>query len=179
MHPVTDSAALVERFRQVAQICGRDGPGDRDRAVAMTERLLIECRHSYAEDQHKTESLPSVESAMNYCRQHLHEDIDFKRLARQHAVSYSFLRQRIRQLTGVPPGQFLLQLRCSAAQSLLTDTDLSIKEIGLRVGIEDPFSFSRVFKRQTGIAPRHYRQQMSPWAEAANTVSIRGRHPAR
>ena len=164
MRPVNNSAPLVERFREIARTCGRDGPGDRDRAVVMTERLLIECFQSRTENRLLNEPAPSVEAAMNFCRQHLDEEIDFERLALQHAVSYSFLRQRIRQVTGLPPGKFLLQLRCTAAQNFLSDTDLSIKEIGARVGIQDPFSFSRVFKRQTGISPRQYRRQMSPWA---------------
>jgi AraC-like DNA-binding protein len=165
MHPVHDSAALVERFREIARTFARDGPGDRDRAVVLTERLLIECHQSRSENQRRKLPAPSVEAAMNYCRQHLNENIDFARVAREHAVSYSFLRQRIRQVTGLPPGKFLLQLRCAAAQQLLSDTDLSIKEIGARVGLEDPFGFSRVFKRQTGISPRQYRRQMAPWAE--------------
>lgn len=90
MHPVNNSANLVERFREIARTYERDGPGDRDRAVAMTERLLIECLQSRAENRSlRSETAPSVEAAMNYCRENLSEEIDFERLARQFAGTIS------------------------------------------------------------------------------------------
>ena len=164
MYPVTQVGALVERFREIARIVKRDGAGDRDRAVVLTQHLLIELHQSRVSSRIEAAPAPSVEAVMDYCRQNYSEAIDFARLARRFAVSYSFLRQRMRKVTGLPPNQYLLRLRCSAAQTLLCDTDLSIKEIGARVGIDDPFSFSRTFKRCTGISPRQYRRQMTAWA---------------
>jgi len=41
----------------------------------------------------------------------------------------------------------------------LRTTSHSIAEIGRRVGYEDQFHFSRVFKKQIGISPLKYRQQ--------------------
>ena len=49
--------------------------------------------------------------------------------------------------------------RASAAKTHLTETDLSIAEIGEAVGFTDPTVFSRAFKNWTGQSPRQYRQQ--------------------
>jgi AraC-like DNA-binding protein len=43
------------------------------------------------------------------------------------------------------------------AGGLLRETDLSVKEIANRLGYEDQFYFSRLFKLVNGISPRAYR----------------------
>ena len=45
-----------------------------------------------------------------------------------------------------------------AAELLLT-TDLNIAEIGFQVGINDPFYFSRCFKKSFGKSPLQYRKE--------------------
>ena len=47
------------------------------------------------------------------------------------------------------------------ANTLLSDTDLPLKEIASRLGYGDQRAFSMVFHRATGEAPRTYRQQFS------------------
>jgi AraC-like DNA-binding protein len=41
---------------------------------------------------------------------------------------------------------------------LLKETDEPIAEIGARVGLTDPFYFSRLFRQLVGMPPRLYRQ---------------------
>ena len=43
------------------------------------------------------------------------------------------------------------------AKQLLKDPDLPIQHIAYSVGYNDPFAFSKVFKKETGISPSQYR----------------------
>jgi AraC-like DNA-binding protein len=52
---------------------------------------------------------------------------------------------------------YLLHLRINEAQKLLQETDLSISEIGYRVGFENLSYFNRSFKRIAGMTPREVR----------------------
>lgn len=47
--------------------------------------------------------------------------------------------------------------RLETAANLLTTTDLSIKEIALSLGFNNPCYFSRIFHRKKGISPTAYR----------------------
>ena len=47
--------------------------------------------------------------------------------------------------------------RISLAQKLLLDEKLSIKEISIKSGFQDPLYFSRYFKTKTGFTPFEYR----------------------
>ena len=164
VHALSDPAPIVDHYRDLIRAVRGERPGDSDRAALICERLLLEMFHSRAGARAAMTPGKPIEAVVQYCRQHLAEDIDFAALARQNAMSYSLLRQKIRQLTGAGPAQYLTALRCDAARKLLSGTDLAVKQIAARVGIDDPYAFSRVFKRHVGLSPRNYREQASPWA---------------
>ncbi len=52
---------------------------------------------------------------------------------------------------------YLTDLRINKAKDLLRQTDLSVKEISIKLGYSDPNYFSRIFKRITGRTPSEYR----------------------
>ncbi|WP_369857889.1 helix-turn-helix domain-containing protein [Candidatus Thalassolituus haligoni] len=55
----------------------------------------------------------------------------------------------------------LLRLdRCSAELECQEDSALSITDIAFKWGFSDVSQFSRAFKRQRGVSPREYRQQL-------------------
>ncbi|HTL52209.1 MAG TPA: AraC family transcriptional regulator [Planctomycetota bacterium] len=154
----------VECYRELLRIQQRAAPGDADRAVTLAERLLIEMYHGRETLEHARQPGESIAAVLAFCRQNFTRPIDFQALAEDHAMSYSSLRQRLKQVTGVPPAQYLIHLRCQKAQALLSDTDLTIKAIGAAVGINDPYAFSRTFKKCVGLAPDLYRRQTAPWS---------------
>ncbi|MGE9290587.1 MAG: helix-turn-helix domain-containing protein [Puniceicoccales bacterium] len=45
------------------------------------------------------------------------------------------------------------------ACELLTFTDLPVQEIAARVGLENPYYFSRLFKKRLGKSPSDYRKE--------------------
>ncbi len=71
--------------------------------------------------------------------------------------SYAHLCRLFRNAFGVPPLQYINAGRLGRAQRLLRDTELSVKEIGARVGFPDPVYFGKLFRRHAGVSPRDYR----------------------
>lgn len=60
---------------------------------------------------------------------------------------------------GLPPLQYLKQLRMEEAKSLLESTFLSVKEVMLKVGFRDESHFVRDFKAFFGLTPTKFREQ--------------------
>ncbi len=58
---------------------------------------------------------------------------------------------------GIGPKEYVIMRRIAKARQLLCDTSISIKEIGVQIGIPDSFYFSKLFKQRTGISPRQFR----------------------
>lgn len=72
-------------------------------------------------------------------------------------VSRSFLYALFRKNTKISPQKYLMKLRMEAAKKELTHTTHNLKEIAKKVGYGDEFTFSKAFKRYSGISPNAFR----------------------
>lgn len=63
-----------------------------------------------------------------------------------------------KQVTGMPPVQFMLCIRIDRAKELLDFTDQSIADIAEASGFSDQNYFARTFRRFVGISPTEYRR---------------------
>lgn len=70
----------------------------------------------------------------------------------------TFVRAFLRA-AGAAPGGVLAHLRMAHGARLLTQSSLSIGEIGEAIGYQSEAAFNRVFKRSYGIGPGQYRRQ--------------------
>jgi AraC-like DNA-binding protein len=75
-------------------------------------------------------------------------------------VSVSQLVRRCRQLNQCTPMQMVTRLRMLHAEQLLMRSDVNLERIAEQIGYANGFALSKAFKRQRGISPRHYREQM-------------------
>jgi AraC-like DNA-binding protein len=78
-------------------------------------------------------------------------------LAREASVSVSLLDERFRDSLGLAPIQYLTGWRIHVAKDLLRTSELGVATVAHRVGYDSEEAFSRAFKRETGLAPRHWR----------------------
>jgi transcriptional regulator GlxA family with amidase domain len=67
--------------------------------------------------------------------------------------------RRFKLITGVPPIEYLQNIRIEMAKRKLEQTDLSISEIISETGYGDPKSFRKVFIKLVGIKPLEYREK--------------------
>lgn len=102
-----------------------------------------------------------------HCLLHLHELFGLKKLAADLSVSESHLRASFRRETGMSLGQHLRRLRLQKAMGLLLQSDLSVTQVAERCGFDSIFTFSRTFRRFTGLTARDYRLQLSDRGETA------------
>ena len=80
-------------------------------------------------------------------------------LAERYGLSADAFTRRFRQIVGITPYHYLQTIRYALAAQLLESTDLSIGEVCERIGVNDPFHFSREFKRFHERSPSLYRAE--------------------
>ena len=80
-------------------------------------------------------------------------------LAAEMNLHPNYLNSVIKSKTGKTVNQWISRRSTAVAKSLLLNTTLSAKEIAYRMGYSEPTHFSRFFKKQTGMAPRTFRQK--------------------
>lgn len=69
----------------------------------------------------------------------------------------TMLYKKVKGITGYSPNEYIRIIRLKQAAEMLRKTDLNVSEIAYSVGFNDPFYFSRCFKKQFSVAPVDYR----------------------
>ncbi len=87
-------------------------------------------------------------------------------LAASLLLSERTLKRRLRQ-HGASYQQTLDALRADRAKRLLAGPRPSIEQVGAAVGFQEPASFTRAFRRWTGMSPRDYRASVAAQREAS------------
>jgi AraC-like DNA-binding protein len=78
-------------------------------------------------------------------------------LAQEMMVSERQLFRKIEKYTGLTPNNYIRQLRLWKAKHLLDDyACTSVSEVAYRVGIKDPYYFSKLFAKEFGAMPKRY-----------------------
>jgi AraC-like DNA-binding protein len=90
------------------------------------------------------------------------EPLDLDALARAAHVSPRHFSRCFRRTFGETPHQYLLTRRMERASALLRNTDHSVLDICLEVGLQSVGSFTSSFKRTYGVTPTDYRAAHPP-----------------
>jgi AraC-like DNA-binding protein/quercetin dioxygenase-like cupin family protein len=132
--------------------------------VAEILSQLFEARQ--AETAESLRHLPVVSSELKTAltRMALYPDRPWRvaDLARLSGLSEPHFYRRFKLVTGSSPIDWLRRERINHARRRLLESADSIKQISEQVGYNDPFFFSRDFKRYTGVSPSEYRKQQVP-----------------
>jgi len=96
-------------------------------------------------------------SAIAYINSHFHEKLNLTQLASQHYLSYIQFFRRFKRATGATPQDYVAGLRLKKAQLLLSETELSVKQIASTCGFGSEYYFSNFFRSHCAITPSQYR----------------------
>lgn len=96
---------------------------------------------------------------MNFISEKYAEPIKISDIANYCGLNRSYLTRIFKYATNDTPQEYLIHYRINKARELLTTTDLPIQHIARSVGYLDPFAFSKLFKKKTGLSPTDYRKK--------------------
>ena len=100
-----------------------------------------------------------VEHAIQYIEYNYNNDILISDIANYLDLNRSYFTEIFKQYTKLTPKDYLLKFRMEKAQDMLSHTSLSIIDISQKVGYKDPFTFSKMFKRFSGLSPTQFRKE--------------------
>lgn len=107
------------------------------------------------------------------------EPLEVDDLARAAGLSKAHFSREFRRVFGESPYVYLLTRRLERAAALLRNTDYSVAEICLEVGLQGVGSFTTSFKRMYGMTPTAYRAAAPPAAAHARVPACIVRAYAR
>lgn len=107
------------------------------------------------------------------------EPLEVDDLARAAGLSKAHFSREFHRTFGESPYAYLLTRRLERAAALLRNTDHSVAEICLEVGLQGVGSFTTSFKRMHGMTPTAYRAAAPPASAHARVPTCMIRAYAR
>jgi AraC-like DNA-binding protein len=127
-------------------------------ASARLRTILIDlARWKIPGNQRIGSTYEALRKNIEWMRSHREMKLDLADLASNAGFSVPHYSCCFKRQTGSSPMNYFQRLKIQHTAQLLALTELHIDEIAATVGIDDPFYFSRLFKKVMGQSPRHFR----------------------
>jgi AraC-like DNA-binding protein len=120
-----------------------------------------------------------VERVISAMRGQLDQPMTLRELARIGFASPYHFNRTFRQITGVPPLQFLYALRLEAAKRMLTETQKKVIDICYEVGYSSVGTFTRRFADVLGVSPVRFRKLTGRRSKSSSPAGADGLAGAR
>ncbi len=143
-YDIFSASGSVDRFRQTAVEL-------LEQSVAMRHDNLNSIRNSHVisrAEKYVTE---------NFCD----PNMSLINVAKHVGLSSAHFSTVFSQVTGRSFISYLTALRMERAKELLTNTGMKLSAIAMEIGYNEPNYFSHVFRKQTGMTPKEYRNRMT------------------
>ena len=156
---------LIAEF--VSELAG-EKPGKEIVMRALVEQALVHILRNYSMPRLSEDLELSrvglvdrrIRRSVELMHTQLDQDLTLKALAAASYLSPFHFARLFKKLTGASPHNYLAGIRAARAQLLLADTDLSVTQIGARVGYLSGSHFTKAFRLATGTTPREFRKAL-------------------
>jgi transcriptional regulator GlxA family with amidase domain len=136
-------------------------------AMAVAKRMVLFLRRSGKQAQfssaldRQAKEPAKLSDLDRFVLEHLDEPLSVSRLAAGLGMSVRSLTRWCREHLSESPAEVVRRVRVEAAQRLLEESTLPLKDIAARTGLGDPSTLWRVFSQQLGITPAAYRERFA------------------
>src|ERR1043165_930474 len=166
--PISDDQKLERMLTDFVSELSAEKPGKDIVLRALVEQALVHILRNYATPKLSEDLELSrvglvdrrIRRSVELMHTQLDQDLTLKALAAASYLSPFHFARLFKKLTGSSPHNYLAGVRATRAQLLLAETDLSVTEIGARVGYLSGSHFTKAFRIATGATPREFRKAL-------------------
>jgi AraC-like DNA-binding protein len=137
--------------------CSHGGAPDTRIVENVLRNLLYDIVRSPGHSGRARSAPPELLAARQFIEANYARRLTLPDLAAQANLSPPHFCTQFRRAFGVAPISYLVNYRMAQAAYLLLDRNLRVGEVARRVGIDDVYYFSRLFKQRFGKSPRAMR----------------------
>lgn len=149
----------IEKFDQIFKLMENNFE---ERNLELTNIKLQEFLSNfiYTEEINPSSSgSDKISDSISFMKEHIQYQFSVYELAQQQNLSATHYSRMFRAKTGNSPNHYFNELKIQKACQHLYFSNQSIKEICADLGFQDPYYFSRLFKKLMGISPVNYKSK--------------------
>jgi AraC-like DNA-binding protein len=145
--------SILSVFSEIFSVVEAQEPYFQFRAGALVLVLLSEVLGRARKAEQHCESEALVEKAKYLMTENIDGAMNVDEVGERLGVSQTRFYESFKAYTGMTPYQYFIQLKIHRAKEILSSGGTSVKEVAFRLGFDDQYYFSRLFKKKTGVAP--------------------------
>lgn len=155
MMKVSDMGILSKYFSDIAQIWNEDKQYSQLKLRSIFLNLLYELSSQSIKQQSHGRIKQDIEFISSYIRQYYNQQFSLKNLASLIDLNPNYFSSIFKEHTGYTLIEYINKVKIEKAEEYL-GIGYTISETSSLVGFNDPFYFSKVFKKNKGVCPRDY-----------------------
>ena len=99
-----------------------------------------------------------IQHVTSFIKENLSGDLTVDTLCAEMNMSRTGFYNKMKALTGIPPNEFIRNIRMQEAAALLKSRQYTVAEVSDRMGFADPKYFADTFKKFYGVPPSVYKK---------------------
>ncbi len=126
--------------------------------------------------------IESIQKAINYIEEHLHETITIEQIAQEVNASVFHFQRTFSILTDMSIADYIRRRRLTLAAQELINTDSKVIDIAYKYGYDSPEAFTKAFRKQHNVTPSEVRKQQGPlqsYNRLIIQVTLKGAEPMK
>ena len=164
---ILKEAGLIESYRDEKEVFYTVAGGAKSQALhSIIEKMMsmscpdFDCQHEKINEnsEYLENQVETIKKVHDYLTENLSKRIKIEELSKVFAMNSTTLKTVFKDVYGTSLAAHIKEHRMEKAAELLTQTDLSIKEISEQVGYETQSKFSAVFKEFFALSPIEYKR---------------------
>ena len=149
---------ILQIFEDLIRNGRTDSPYTSLLCKSILEQLILKIAEtSIVEHSHTTAAFYTYQSTREVIQKNFMTLRSLKQIAKECHIDSAYLCRLFKRFDNRSPYQFLMRMKMNLAAQRLQLPKSSVKEIAFELGFDDPFHFSRVFKRTFGIPPSTFK----------------------
>ena len=101
-----------------------------------------------------------IKISVNYINNNFERDITIGDIAKYVFLSPSYFTRAFKEVMGISPISYLLNVKIERSKELLANENLKISDIAFSVGFSNQQRFNEIFKKYTKMTPLKYRKSL-------------------
>lgn len=151
---------LMDYFERAYEVAHQQLPAYQQMLAGYVNMICSTVYSAYKGNSFRCSSIISmVNKAKNFMQDNICNDISMEDVSCFVGMGYSKFRKVFKQITGLSPNQYYIEIKMEKSKHMLLGEDLSCKEVAFQLGFDSPSYFTKMFRNRTGLTPQEYRQQ--------------------
>lgn len=109
-----------------------------------------------------------LKPALDYIEEHIGERMAITEVCKTVNISYYYFVKMFKKIMGMSFTEYVNYKKIKRAERLLLTRDISILDIGERIGMTNMAHFYKLFKKFNACSPNQFRKKMQSWSAEAS-----------